>query len=135
LQVAAAAARARGAPLHLLHAWDLNVFAEDRAPSTAMPYLGDKSWIALEGLDELHAVAKRRLEETLRDAAIPGEVAIISGRATDVIVQYAESVNAGLVVVGTHGRSGFRRLTLGSTAASVIERAPCSVLVVRLAVS
>jgi nucleotide-binding universal stress UspA family protein len=36
------------------------------------------------------------------------------------------------VVVGTHGRSGFKRLTLGSTAAAVIEQAPCSVLVVRL---
>jgi len=133
LRVAASEARRRGARLHLLHAWDLNVFSDNRAPATAMPYLQGKSWIALEGLDELQAIARRRLEETLVDAGVPGEVAIVSGSATDVIVEYAETVGASLLVVGTHGRSGFKRLTLGSTATSVIERAPCSVLVVRLA--
>ena len=39
------------------------------------------------------------------------------------------------LVVGTHGRSGMARLALGSTASAVIERAPRSVLVVRLALS
>ena len=48
-------------------------------------------------------------------------------------MQFAETIGAELMVVGTHGRSGFKRLTLGGTAASVVERAPCSVLVVRLA--
>jgi len=48
-------------------------------------------------------------------------------------VSYAESVGAELVVVGTHGRSGFARLTLGSTASGVIDSSPCSVLVVRVA--
>jgi nucleotide-binding universal stress UspA family protein len=133
LQAAASEARRRAAPLHLLHAWDLNVFTERRAPATAMPYLRGKSWIALDGLDELQEVARRSLEESLRDAGVPGEVAIVSGSAGDVIVRYAETVSAGLIVVGTHGRSGFKRLALGSTAAAVIEQAPCSVLVVRLA--
>lgn len=132
LEVAVSEARRRGTRLHLLHAWDLNVFTERRAPASAMPYLQGKSWIALEGLDDLQAVAKQRLEESLRAARVPGEVAIVSGSAAEVIVKYAESVGAGLLVVGTHGRSGFKRLTLGTTAASVIEQAPCSVLVVRL---
>jgi nucleotide-binding universal stress UspA family protein len=133
LQTAAAEARRRGAPLHLLHAFDLDVFTERRAPATAMPYLQGKSWIALEGLDELRAAATRRLEELLREAGVPGEVAVLTGSGMQVIVEYAETIGAQLVVVGTHGRSGFKRLTLGSTAASVVERAPCSVLVVRLA--
>jgi nucleotide-binding universal stress UspA family protein len=38
---------------------------------------------------------------------------------------------AGLIVVGTHGRHGLSRIVLGSTAARVIEHAPCSVLVAR----
>jgi len=92
-----------------------------------------KSWIALEGLDELRATARRRLEELLRDAGVPDEATVLGGSGVDVIVQYAETIGAELVVVGTHGRSGFKRLTLGRTAASVVERAPCSVLVVRLA--
>lgn len=133
LQVAASEARRRGAPLHLLHAFDLNVFTERRAPATAMPYLQGKSWIALEGLDELETVAQRRLEELLRDTGVPGEVAIVSGFAAQVIAQYAETVRARLIVTGTHGRSGWKRLTLGSTIPSVLDRAPCSTLVVRLA--
>ncbi len=133
LQFAASEARRRGVRLHLLHAFDLDVFAEHRAPAMAVPYLQGKSWVALEGLDKLQAIAARRLEELLRDAGAPGEVAVLPGSGAEVIVQYAEAIGAELVVVGTHGRSGFTRLTLGSTAASVVERAPCSVLVVRLA--
>ena len=41
-------------------------------------------------------------------------------------MQYAETIGAELVVAGTHGGSGFKRLTLGSTAASVVERGEMS---------
>ena len=132
LRLAAIEARRRHAPLHLLHAFDIAPFAERRPPAAAVPYLQGKSWIALEGLDELQARAKRRLEEALHESGLLGETVISPGSATEVIVRYAESVAAELVVVGTQGRSGLKLLTLGSTAAWVIDRAPCSVLVVRL---
>ena len=132
LRVAAVEARRRGVPLHLLHAFDIAPFADRRPPTAAVPYLQDKSWITLEGLDELQMRAKRRLEETLHESGLTGETVIVPGAATDVIVGYAESVAAELVVVGTQGRSGLKLLTLGSTAAWVIDRSPCSVLVVRL---
>jgi nucleotide-binding universal stress UspA family protein len=129
---AADEARRRGMPLHLLHALDLAPFAEHNPPEAAIPYLQGKSWIALEGLDELQSRATRRLEETLQATRLRGESVVVRGSAPDVIVRYAESVGAELVVVGTHGRSGLTRLLLGSTAAYVIGHAPCSVLVVRL---
>jgi nucleotide-binding universal stress UspA family protein len=134
LHTAAAEARRRGSALHLLHAFDGGLFTLGEAPAAAMPYLAGTSPIALEGLDSLRVVAKQRLDETLREVDVPGETAVVAGFARDVIVRYAESVKAELIVVGTHGRSGFARLTLGSTAASVIESAPCAVLVVRLSV-
>ena len=68
LRLAAIEARRRHAPLHLLHAFDIAPFAERRPPAAAVPYLQGKSWIALEGLDELQARAKRRLEEALLEA-------------------------------------------------------------------
>ena len=43
---------------------------------------------------------------------------------------YAEEAGVDLIVMGTHGRSGFDRLTLGSTAEYVLRRAPCPVLTV-----
>ncbi len=132
VRVAATESQRRGSPLHLLHASDVGLFALGQASAAAMPYLLSSSPITLEGLDTLHAVAKHRLDETLGDIAVAGTTAVVAGSAADVIVHYAESVNAELIVVGTHGRSGLARLTLGSTAASVIESAPCSVLIVRL---
>lgn len=50
--------------------------------------------------------------------------------AADAIVLYADEVEADLIVMGTHGRSGFDRLTLGSTAERVLRLAPCPVLTV-----
>jgi nucleotide-binding universal stress UspA family protein len=135
LHAAAAEARRRRSALHLLHAFEIGLFTLGGAPAAAMPYLADSSSIALEGVDHLRTLAKQRLDATLRDVDLPGATVIIAGSAENVIVQYAESVGAELVVVGTHGRSGLARLTLGSTAASVIESAPCAVLVVRLSVS
>ena len=132
LHTAAAEARRRGSALHLVHAFDGGLFTLGHVPVAAMPYLAGTSSIALEGLDNLRTLAKQRLEETLREVDLPGATAVIAGFAQDVIVEYAESVHAELVVVGTHGRSGLARLTLGSTAAAAIQSAPCSVLVVRM---
>jgi len=47
------------------------------------------------------------------------------------IAALAAEVGAQLIVVGTHGRRGVRRLVLGSVAESVVRLAHCSVLVVR----
>jgi nucleotide-binding universal stress UspA family protein len=133
LRAAADEATRRHVPLHLLHVFDVAAFTAIHTSAAAMPYFETgATTIALEGLDELRGVAQSRLEETLREFGVSGSASVLTGSAAHAIVEYAETTHAGLVVVGTHGRSGFARLTLGSTAASVMESAPCSVLVVRL---
>ena len=87
---------------------------------------------SLPMLDDLRLAAEDRLVETLTRLAIDGEALARSGPAAQTIVDIAASACAGLVVVGTHGRTGLARLTLGSTAEAIIRSAPCSVLVVRL---
>ena len=47
------------------------------------------------------------------------------------IVNYAESKNVDLIVMGTKGRTGIKRFLLGSVASGVVAHAKCSVLVVR----
>ena len=47
------------------------------------------------------------------------------------VVQYAQETGSDLIVMGTHGRSGFSHLLRGSVAENVVRRAPCSVLTVR----
>jgi len=57
---------------------------------------------------------------------------INSTRPVDyVILEFAEEQNIDLIVVGTRGRTGFKKLLLGSTATSVVTYAHCPVLVVK----
>lgn len=80
--------------------------------------------------------AKTWLENFKQDAkkdSIEFKAELISShRPVDyVILEYAEENNVDLIVVGTRGRSGFKKLLLGSTASSVVSYAHCPVMVVK----
>jgi nucleotide-binding universal stress UspA family protein len=53
------------------------------------------------------------------------------GRAADFIVQQANKWGADLIVLGTHGRRGVKRLVMGSDAEQVVRTTPVPVLLVR----
>jgi nucleotide-binding universal stress UspA family protein len=58
------------------------------------------------------------------------EAVVRDGNTAAEILDQATSMNADLLVIGTHGRSGFERLLLGSVAEKVLRKAPCPVLTV-----
>jgi universal stress protein A len=58
------------------------------------------------------------------------ETALLSGRIAGEIVRYARERRIDLIVLGTHGRTGFSRAILGSVAEAVVRLAPCLVLTV-----
>ena len=53
------------------------------------------------------------------------------GQAATTIVHQAELIQADLIVIGTHGRSGLPHMLLGSVAEKVVRRASCPVLTIR----
>ena len=53
------------------------------------------------------------------------------GSAVQVITDYAASEKIDLIVVGTRGMGGFKKMLLGSVSSGVVTHAPCTVLVVR----
>lgn len=61
------------------------------------------------------------------------ETAIIEAEtsAASTIVDYAESKNVDLLVIGSKGRTGLKKMLVGSTASEVVKYAHCPVLVVR----
>jgi nucleotide-binding universal stress UspA family protein len=61
---------------------------------------------------------------------VPVEFAVVEGQPGLEIVRHATENASGLIVLGTHGRSGLERLLLGSVTERVLHRAPCPVLVV-----
>jgi nucleotide-binding universal stress UspA family protein len=82
---------------------------------------------------QLKKMAKDKLHEAFTQFGADGETLVVEGNAARAIVHAAETHQAELVCIGTHGRTGLKRLLLGSTAEVVVKAAPCSVLVVRLA--
>lgn len=89
-------------------------------------------------IEEVEKEQRERAERTLQEAAAPFRDRVarlvttaVSGHPGSEIVRVAEEERAGLVVVGSRGRTGLAAALLGSTAEFVAKRAPCSVLVVR----
>jgi nucleotide-binding universal stress UspA family protein len=129
---AVAEARSRDAPLTILHSLDV-VYA----PIDASTLLsgGVPAPLAPELTAELREHAETKLREALARHECAGETLVTEGPPGPAIVETAARLKAGLVVVGTTGKTGLARLLLGSVAESVMRDAPCSVLVVRLASS
>ncbi|MDQ7040658.1 MAG: universal stress protein [Rhodothermus sp.] len=80
-------------------------------------------------------VTEELLHQLIEDvAAEHGAVARAWRRTSDVvgaILDYADTVEAELIILGTHGRRGLQRFLLGSVAEAVVRRAPVPVLTVR----
>jgi len=119
-------ARRRGRRLVVLHAVEVRVLPVETPEGTPALLLSH----VLDAEVERATAAVREIAD--RHAA-EAEPMVRTGPPADTILEVAAQLPAELIVVGTHGRSGLRRLTLGSVAESVVRRATCSVLVVRLA--
>ena len=62
---------------------------------------------------------------------VEAEVSVQEGEAWQVVTDLARKGDINLIVIGSHGRTGLRRLLMGSVAEKIIGNAPCPVLVVR----
>ena len=103
----------------------VTAYAEVYAPSVGFT---QESLAELEQhSQEIVAAARTQLQS----AGIAAEGRVLQGDPREVLVDVARAEGAGLVVVGSHGRTGFARLVLGSVAAHVVGHAPCSVMVVK----
>jgi len=59
------------------------------------------------------------------------KIVLSSTKVSEVIVNFSENAKVDLIVIGTRGRSGFKRLLLGSVASDTVTYAHCPVLVVK----
>lgn len=79
--------------------------------------------------DEVLGDMRRVVDAAGAGSADPA-LSALEGDPARVIVDQAIAIPADLVVMGTHGRSGFERLMIGSIAEKVLRKAPCPVLLV-----
>ncbi len=122
MDAALALAVERGAQVCLIRAMMIPV----SIPAAMWTLSGDdfSEFLVEHGTREVQATAERIPPEHR------GPVQCRLGQPADVLCDAAERLDADLVVIGSHGYGGIDRF-LGTTAAKVVNRAPCSVLVVR----
>jgi nucleotide-binding universal stress UspA family protein len=123
LEHAAALGRWHGAKVTLLHVF---------TGVPADPQDGPAAWFT-----PLEPQERKKIVAWLADAAASAhaegvvvEAQVVEGRPIPEILRVAKETEAGLIVLGTHGRTGFDRLLLGSVTERILRQAPCPVLTV-----
>jgi len=104
-------------------------------PLDAFPQSAEYS-AALEGKERANAesaveAAAALINEYFPEPAVKIETEVKTGAPDQVVLETAKTWKPNVIVVGSHGRGFWGRLTLGSVSDSIIHHAPCSVLVVR----
>lgn len=123
----ALALAADGAAVELVHFWQLPALSRAHAADEV-----DATLAEIRAGMEQHGAERGAESLATRDttrAAV--RYSLREGDARDGIVDLARIAGCDLIVVGSHGRRGLRRLLLGSVAESTVRHAPCSVLVAR----
>lgn len=124
LEYALEMAKTLGAKVQILHVYPLLSYAlqDDVIPD-------DPRFVAdLEAeLEKQLAELKRRYEPR----GVPLETKLVPGVPYAEILRVAASIPADVIVIGTHGRTGLRRMLLGSVAERVVRGAEIPVLTVR----
>ena len=120
---ALAISRQFGADVHLLHVTDV---AQQPPPTLlTLPLVPQLEW------DQR---LMKRLEALVLKYRTDGKVSALEpriGTAYEEICDVARELKADLIVIATHGYTGYKRMFLGSTAERVVQHSSCPVLVVR----
>jgi nucleotide-binding universal stress UspA family protein len=118
----------QGATLRLVHVLDELILGPG---AETVVYLGNTVDLLREAGQQVVAKA----EAAVQASGVESESVILEitgGRAADSIVAEANAWGADLIVLGTHGRRGAKRMVMGSDAEEIVRTTPVPVLLVRM---
>jgi len=121
-------AKGQGASLQLVHVLDYHYLVMGGLEAGA--YIDE----LMASLTQSGKRIVKRAEELVRKACVPVSSVLLqspAGPAADAIVRQAKKWKPDLIVVGTHGRRGMRRMLMGSDAEQVVRNSPVPVMLVR----
>lgn len=122
-ELACVLTRDHGSRLVLLHVTD---------PPTIAAY--GQSVVPLDS-EKLRQEAEARLDGLeVPHADVRAERRLVEGVPAAEVLRIAQEIEADVIVMGTHGRTGLKRLLMGSVAEQVVREANCPVLTVSVAV-
>jgi nucleotide-binding universal stress UspA family protein len=121
LELGVSLARAFDAKLTLLHVWELPIY----------PYMDFMlNSAVISEVEDAATKGLARALETLQQSMPSAQSKLKTGLPWQGILEASLELNADLVVMGTHGRHGLSRLTLGSVAEKVVRLSEVPVLTV-----
>ncbi|HWR89540.1 MAG TPA: universal stress protein, partial [Dissulfurispiraceae bacterium] len=85
----------------------------------------------LETMIEKARMGVVKIKRRAESEGVDTETFIGQGESPDIILNFAKEMEIGTIILGSHGRTGLRRLLMGSVAEKVIGYAPCPVLIAR----
>lgn len=127
MPAAASLARLMGARLICLHVIEPLVPAVGWTPMAEPLPVADIS----EQLEDSATRELPKIAQCEECAGLDVEDLIVHGEAASEIVRVARERDVDLIVISSHGRTGWGRMLFGSTAESVVRHACCPVLVVK----
>ncbi len=130
LRVADSFAHKNGANLRAVSVWpplsvETSAFATDMGVTGAVA-----GQTALEQHQEGRIVCEERLGELVNKYAPGASATILDGDASQAVSDFAEEVDADMIVIGSHQRGFWGALFQGSAARHFIHDAPCAVFIV-----
>ena len=119
-------ARKEGAELIIAHVYEPQASLSHSGPADEF-FEGDRE-------QNLRTLAEKGLEPAIaraRAAGVRVRGLMATGHASHRLADLARENDVALLVVGTHGRTGIKKLVAGSVASNLVSTAPCPVLTVR----
>jgi nucleotide-binding universal stress UspA family protein len=74
---------------------------------------------------------EKQLKSYQKELPCQSELEIVTGDPVEEILRLAKIYKADLIVLGSRGLTGMKKIVLGSVSSQIVEEAPCSVLVVK----
>ncbi len=126
---AADIARRYGSELVLAYALEIN----PTLSAIGMPSVSAQEIRRLkaEARKEVDPWFARAIKEASSELAVRTEVIESPMSLVGTIIDYAEKEDVDLIIMGSRGRTGFKKLLLGSVASGVVTYAPCPVMVIK----
>jgi nucleotide-binding universal stress UspA family protein len=114
-----------GSELYVVHVLSTHPETDEWKGEADVP--GAERVVSSEAAEQLRKLAEPLIAKGLRTHAI-----IVHGDPAEQIVRVAQDENADVIVIATHGATGWRHLAFGSVTEKVVRLAGCPVLAIRM---
>jgi len=116
----------------------IDVYKYPYLPSSIIlaPTFGSEKYLeerneAEERMNKIKEKYKQKTKNNIDSKELKTEIIEGAKSAATTIMEYAESENIDLIIIGSRGRTSFKKLLLGSVSSDIIKNAHCAVLVTR----